>query len=196
MSDKKRIIADIVNRWSQAAGFPGKAQQMLFDAGTFRGYLEAALNDYAVWWDTVGVSPGKPGAGIECNHCGAKMVEYKFTFNHGLAVFLYKLYKADTPCKTDNLNLTYSQRTNSQKLRYWGLAIPHLNKESAKKAGWWIITEAGKAFVEGRSTIWSQVIMYRNKFVRWEGEQINFAEVTAGYDYRSDYQDQIREQDT
>ena len=49
-----------------------------------------------------------------CPHCGKIMATYTFTFNKGLAIFLLKLFEAGKPVKTDELGLSYSQRTNSQ----------------------------------------------------------------------------------
>jgi len=48
--------------------------------------------------------------------------------------------------------------------------------------------------VEGRIGIWKQVVMKNNKWVRYEGENIQFNEVSGGYRYRGDYQDQARQQ--
>ena len=129
-----------------------------------------------------------------CHTCGHKSVEYTFTFNQGLAAFLWALFRAGGPCKTDSLNLTYSQRTNSQKLRYWDLARPHMNEESAKKAGWWEITEYGRNFVLGKMTIVKKVVMRNNEFVRYEGKRIRFEDSLEGYMHRSHYREQIHAQ--
>lgn len=129
-----------------------------------------------------------------CEHCCAKMVEYTFSFNKGLAVFLGKLFDAQGPVKTDNLGLTYAQRTNSQKLRYWGLAEPYVNEESTIKRGWWQITYTGKLFVLGQTTIKKQVVMYRNKVIRYEGVDLFFDKVSDGYKYHEDYAKQVRSQ--
>ena len=134
------------------------------------------------------------GSPKTCEHCGHKSVEYKFGFNKGLAAFLAKLYIKNAPCRTDDLGLTYAQRTNSQKLRYWDLARPHINEESKIKKGVWVITQKGKDFVEHRTKINKYVIMRNNKFVRYEGEEITFNEVSEGYKYRKEYQQQASDQ--
>lgn len=131
---------------------------------------------------------------VVCEHCGSKAVEYTFSFNKGLATFLVRLYEEGKPARTDTLGLTYSQRTNSQKLRYWGLAAPVVNEEAKKKAGWWEITDRGKAFVEGKMRIRRKVVMCRNQFVRYEGSLIGIDEVFDGYLYRQDYKDQAAQQ--
>lgn len=131
----------------------------------------------------------------QCPHCGASMIEYKHGFNLGLAAFLGKLFDAGGPAKTDDLGLTYSQRTNSQKLRYWGLAVQVTpNESAARKRGWWQITEKGVAFVLGLVRIPKYAIVYRNNVMRLEGECLLFSEVSEGYQYQADYADQARTQ--
>jgi hypothetical protein len=129
-----------------------------------------------------------------CPLCGAKHVEYRFGFNKGLAAFLTKLYIANRPVKTDSLGLTYAQRTNSQKLRYWGLAVPYKNEESVVKRGWWVITQLGIDFVTGKAKIPKYAVTRSNEVIRMEGEEISFTSVLDGYDYYQDYVEQIKNQ--
>ena len=129
-----------------------------------------------------------------CPHCNAKMVEYKFGFNKGLGIFLGKLFDSGKPEKTDNLGLTYAQRTNSQKLRYWDLAVPFITEETSRKRGWWRITQKGIDFVLGKTLIHKHVIMYRNEIIRFEGDLISFSDVTDGYLYRADYAEMASDQ--
>lgn len=129
-----------------------------------------------------------------CEHCGAKFVEYTFGFNKALLTFLSKLDRAGGVAKTDNLNLTYSQRTNSQKAAYWGLTTPHFNEEGKKKRGWWRITPEGREFLRGYLTIKPRVVTQRGKVVRFEGAPIKASDVDSGYLFRSDYQKQASEQ--
>jgi hypothetical protein len=135
------------------------------------------------------------GSSKVCECCGAKLVEYRFTFNHGLAVFLRRLFNTGgKPARTDDLGLTYAQRTNSQKLRYWGLAEPVISPDTARRRGWWQITEKGRQFVLGAITIPRHAITKRNVVQRLEGDAITFAKVCEGYELRGDYADQAREQ--
>lgn len=124
---------------------------------------------------------------LHCDACGAVMKEYTFTFNKALAVFLKKLYDTGVPTKTASVGLRNAQYTNSPKLKYWDLAIPHITPENNHKRGWWVITEKGKSFVEGKIQIPKSVVMYRNEFVRFEGNLISFNDVHDGYLYRGDY---------
>lgn len=129
-----------------------------------------------------------------CPHCGAKNVEYRFSFNEGLAIFLRKLKDAGGIAKTDDLGLTYSQRTNSQKLRYWKLAEPYLNAEGKKKRGWWKITTLGEAFINGLTKIQHIAVTVRGSVIRHEGKQIYIKDVMEGWKYHGDYADQARRQ--
>jgi len=131
-----------------------------------------------------------------CPHCGAKMVDYRFGFNKGLSVFLGRLYEnKGKACKTDNLGLTYSQRTNSQKLAYWGLAVPvKQTEEQSKKRGWWAITQKGIDFIEGRISIPKHAITRRGDIVGFEGEQIYLEDVKDGYQFRYEFKEQARSQ--
>lgn len=129
-----------------------------------------------------------------CTECGAKKVEYRFGFNKGLAIFLVKLYERGEPAKTDDLGLTYSQRTNSQKIRYWGLARPYITEDTVQKRGWWVITKKGIDFITGKLLIPKYVVMYRNNVVREERPMITFKEASDGYLYRQDYANQAKAQ--
>lgn len=123
------------------------------------------------------------------------MVEYTFSLNKGICDFLYKLYRIGVPVKTSNLvGKAYSQWTNYTKLAYWGLAVPVKNEESARKRGWWVITDLGKAFIENREKVSRVVVMYRNKVKRFEGPEVSASDISEGYLYVQDYADQARGQ--
>jgi hypothetical protein len=131
-----------------------------------------------------------------CEHCGALLIEYRFGFNKALARFLGLLFEAGKiPVRTDSLDLTYSQRTNSQKLRYWALADPVIDtEEQVLKRGWWQITDKGCSFVRGEISIPKYAVTKRGVVVRHEGDQILFRYVSGGYEYHGDYADQARRQ--
>lgn len=129
-----------------------------------------------------------------CNECGAKKVEYRFGFNKGLAIFLARLYEKKGPARTDDLGLTYSQRTNSQKIRYWGLAKPYITEDTVQKRGWWVITQKGIDFITGKLLIPKYVVMYRNEVIREERPMIGFKDVSDGYKYHQDYADMAKSQ--
>ena len=148
-----------------------------------------------------------------CPTCGAKMVEYKFGFNRGLAVALRALYRADGPVAMDSLGLAYAERTNSQKLAYWKLAVPvvktkrivscmdpeevvdelNARAERQRRAGWWSITEKGKDFVEGLITIPKYAHTLRGGVTGFSGDEMYIWDVKDGFEFRGDYVDQGRQ---
>ena len=124
-----------------------------------------------------------------CPHCGTKLVEYTFTFSRLLRFFLRRLYDAGGgPMRTLDLGRGLPNGpVNSQKLRYWGLA------EQAGR-GYWKITQQGRDFMEGKAFIASHVVMYRNTFVRWEGEPITIASDLPENPHYEEYAEQVRSQ--
>ena len=118
-----------------------------------------------------------------CPHCEAKMVEYRHTFNKGLAHGLYELFVAGGgPINLRSLKLTRTQWTNFQKLRYWGLV------SRTKEDGEWTLTAKGADFIIRGTTIPKWVYTYRGDTVRFEGEACIFNEVHyPKYDKKPDY---------
>ena len=120
---------------------------------------------------------------VRCPHCDAKMVEYRHSFNQGLAQGLYELFAVGGgPISLRNLKLTRVQWTNFQKLRYWGLVI------RTKEDGEWRLTAKGFDFITQGTTIPKWVFTYRGETVRFEGEACVFNEVhSPKYDKKPDY---------
>lgn len=63
-----------------------------------------------------------------------------------LVIGLWHLYGAGGRARTDKLDITFSQRTNFQKLQYFGLAHP----AGAEFNNEWILTRVGLEFLQGR----------------------------------------------
>ena len=83
-----------------------------------------------------------------CEHCGAKVVEYKHNFNAGMANSLWQIYLVNKPVALTDLELTRSQWTNFQKLRYWGLVEQCIDDVSKRSNGLWRITDLGRQFID------------------------------------------------
>jgi len=122
----------------------------------------------------------------KCESCGAKLVEYKHSLSKGLARCLYKiaLYKGRA-VNLNELKFTYNQQSNFQKLRYWGLVA----KEDPNnlKGGKWIITRKGWQFITDEITVPKTAWSFRGDFIRHEGIEIRFSDITDGYKIRPDY---------
>lgn len=128
-------------------------------------------------------------AGRVCEHCGAKTVEYRHTFNLALASGLFKLYRRDDA--TSNLKyigLTRNQWDNFQKMRYWGLVEKAGRDDGSRIGGVWRVTALGRRFIEAGEAIQRRVWTYRGNTVRFEGDHCFFLDFHApGYEQRPSY---------
>lgn len=109
-----------------------------------------------------------------CEHCHAKMVEYKHSFSKALATGLWRLYRAGGVVNIKDLGLTRNQWDNFQKLRYWGLVAPAFRESGVRMNGCWYITPLGLDFVERGAPIQKSVWTYRGNTVRFEGDTCFF----------------------
>ena len=110
-----------------------------------------------------------------------KVMSYKHTLSVGNAVVLARMYHAGGKASLDALGLTFAQRTNAQKLQYWGLLV---RQESG---GCWELTSKGREYVLGFMPIHKHVWV-RNKVVMgFEGDRIFFEDISEGYQHLTDY---------
>jgi|APGre2960657373_1045057.scaffolds.fasta_scaffold00818_24 hypothetical protein len=116
-----------------------------------------------------------------CECCGAKIVEYRHSFNQSLASSLYKLYSQQGAANISKIGLTAIQWTNFQKLKYWGLVQKAEREDHTNIGGVWKVTQAGLDFVERGTGIQKQVWSYRGKMVRYEGDTIFFMDLHDDY---------------
>lgn len=103
-----------------------------------------------------------------CSCCGRKLVDYRHNLNPILIRDLEMLYKVGGVSTLRNLSdtfdMTLSENTNFQKLKYFGLV-------EKVEPGVYGITELGRDFIENRSSAPSWVIT-RNSIVIEEGPVI------------------------
>lgn len=105
-----------------------------------------------------------------CKCCGAKMVEYTHTLNHSMVESLYYFYKNNPPLNLNKIKeLSFSMRTNFQKLRYWDL-IEKVYDKNTRIEGSWNITHKGILFLYNKIKVPKQVVTYRNKRVRFKDD--------------------------
>jgi len=113
-----------------------------------------------------------------CEHCGAKVVEYKHNFNAGMANSLWQIYLVNKPVALTDLELTRSQWTNFQKLRYWGLVEQCIDDISKRSNGLWRITDLGIQFIDDSDcTIAHNVWTFRGETMRFEGDFVYFSDI-------------------
>lgn len=122
-----------------------------------------------------------------CTHCGAPTVEYKHSLSTGLARCLRAIFEAGNFAHVGDLPLSYNDRCNFQKLRYWDLVRYADDPSGSKAGGWWALTPLGQGFVAGVYTAPKSVWTYRGSRVRYEGEQGTFATIQGPYKTRPEY---------
>ena len=119
-----------------------------------------------------------------CPECGHKIVEYKHTINKTLVVGLARLNALGGRARIDRMGLDYTQFTNFQKLRYFGLAVP-TNQNSE-----WQITDHGIWFLQGRIQISRFGITRNANIVRKSTELVFINEVKDCVQYKVNWQQQ------
>lgn len=116
---------------------------------------------------------------LRCEHCGAKMVEYKHSLNAGLVIALKKLIVFGEPAALKELNLTINQFNNFQKLQYWGLV-------TKDKENLWEPTTTALNFFKGipiPKSVWT----YRGEFVRFGDDKTDIHTLRFEYRKKQDY---------
>ena len=126
-----------------------------------------------------------------CGHCGAKIVEYKFSLNKGMVACLTKLKNAGGIAHISTLGLTNAQYVTMHKLAWWGLIrkvqVDDEDGEGRKRGGTWSITKRGGRFLRGKKAVPKYLWTYRGKPVRTEKDLIFVSDVVDGYKYRREY---------
>ena len=123
-----------------------------------------------------------------CETCGAKVVEYRHGLSKNLVRVLYIIAQGGKVGETvsmSDLKLSYSQRCNSQKLRYWYLIEKVHDQDS--KGGDWRVTQRGSDFLQGKLSVATHVWTFRGDTVRFEGRYRYIEETTGGWKWRPDY---------
>lgn len=113
-----------------------------------------------------------------CEACGAKTVEYRHRLSEPLVKGLAKLEQAGGgPINLKELDLTWSQRDNFQKLRYFGLVLRCRREDGSRRNGVWEITGKGRMFLAGTIGVQHVAVTYRGETIRMEGEQVDATDV-------------------
>jgi hypothetical protein len=123
-----------------------------------------------------------------CECCGAKVVTYTHRINKGLTIAMKRLYDAGRTAHLESLPLTTSQRSNFQKLKYWGLV-----KQSSERSGVWVLTDRGTNFVEGRTAELSHAASYRATPVELSEEKKKHAKLVM---FKDIYPYEIQDKET
>lgn len=118
-----------------------------------------------------------------CPECDGKIVEYRHRLSRPLVAGLVRLERnGGGPINLGDLAppLTYSQRCNFQKLRYFGL-VAGVDDDDGPRSGIWELTEAGMLFLAGRLKVQSHVWTFRGSPTGFEGDARFVHEIDGGY---------------
>jgi hypothetical protein len=113
-----------------------------------------------------------------CPHCGANMKAFFHTLNAGLVATLIKCIqfvhahnKNEFHLQSD-LHLSVNEFSNFTKLRFHGLVA-----KVDGKAGYWLITSRGGAFLRGEIAVPLKVKTFRNKVIDHSKEMIHIIDL-------------------
>lgn len=122
--------------------------------------------------------------------------EYAFKFNKGHMYFLLELRAHGGQAYTRDMALTYSQKTNCQILKHWGLISSWLTPESVRRRGAYQLTFVGAMFLEGARRINEYAHTRDGVFTRFSGKEIgvwDFAQIVNEWQVYHDYAQQAKE---
>jgi len=122
-----------------------------------------------------------------CPLCGRKITEYKHTINKTLVAGLAKLNALGGRARIDKMGLDYTQFTNFQKLRYFGLIV------STNENSEWQITDQGIWFLQSRIQIPRFVITRNASVIRKSSELVFINEVKDCVEYKIEWKEQARQ---
>lgn len=129
--------------------------------------------------------------GVECPCCTQFVKLYKRKITSSMAyalILIYKYFKMIEPGAkwvhmNDYLNgiegLPYPIKSgDNAKLRYWDLMREktELRSDGSNRAGYWQLTDLGRAFVEGNASVLSHAKVFNSKCYAVEGKEITIRE--------------------
>lgn len=126
--------------------------------------------------------------GADCPCCNQFTKLYVRSFLATMAYTLIQLNRASregTPWIHIQEMLTKARAPSSiassgdyAKMRFWGLIepCPERREDGSKRNGYWRITDAGRAFVEGKTAIPSHVLVFGDTFLGTSGPPVTVRE--------------------
>lgn len=123
--------------------------------------------------------------GAPCPCCGQLAKVYRRRVNSGMARSLITMWRK-AGLEWVHLPTEIGARSREEgKLAYWGLAEEATEKrEDGGRAGWWRVTERGRQFVLGLTTIPRYALIYDGRRLRFDGEPVTIRDALgAKFDY-------------
>lgn len=125
----------------------------------------------------------------QCPHCGQKIMQYKHTMTKGLARILAQALMTvkvpDKPFHLSKAGFTYSQRSNFQHLKYWGLIEKNI-QAGKHVSGEWKLTRKAFMFLCGLA-IEKTVTVFDNVVRDRSDEKVRAYEVRGWFQSREEW---------
>lgn len=124
--------------------------------------------------------------GTICPACGQFAKVYKRKVNSGMARSLIAMYRAGGTTWVDVTEVTDRRSREEGKLAYWGLVeeFPE-GREDGGRAGMWRVTNLGRSFVLGHTTIPQTAEVYNGLCLRTYGPDVSILTALGDkFDYR------------
>lgn len=122
--------------------------------------------------------------GVTCPCCTQFVKLYKRPAHATMALTLIRMYHSDNKNKGAWFNVKQLVKgisdtgTNDfSKFRHWGLVEEAPNDTDKKTSGFWRITDEGRKFVEGKTTITKNILLFNKKSYGFMGPKIAIKEV-------------------
>lgn len=117
-----------------------------------------------------------------CPLCSRKIVKYKHTLTRIMIKGLRELYNAGGKARLDKLNLSNSEFTNFQKLRYFGLAYNDRYE--------WTLTELGTLFLAGKIKVNKTVCTENAVVIAKSTDKVAIEDVKSAAQFKIEWRDQ------
>lgn len=118
-------------------------------------------------------------SGARCPCCNQYTKVYRRQINSGMARSLIAIYLHGPQGQWVHLPTQVGARSREEgKLRYWGLVEEQVEvqRDDGGRAGYWRITDAGRAWVTGQSTVAKYAAVYNNMVLQRYGDQVTISE--------------------
>lgn len=123
--------------------------------------------------------------GARCPCCNQMAKVYRRKVNSGMAVALIAMWRTAAFDWQHIATTLENRHADEAKLRYWGLIEEgDERREDGGRAGWWRMTEKGRAFVRGLITIPKYARVYDSRLISLEGPEVSIRDaLTDKFDY-------------
>lgn len=117
--------------------------------------------------------------GARCPCCNQYSKIYRRQINSGMARSLIAMYLHGPQGQWVHVPSKVGARSREEgKLRYWGLIEEQVDvqRDDGGRAGYWRLTDAGRAWVTGRCTVPKFAAVYNNTVLRRYGDPISITD--------------------